>query len=86
LDVFSAISPVGEWIYALEESTAAIVKVSARTSKVEPVGKFPQGALFRGSCSMTPDRRAIVCAPVESATDAWIIDNFDPEVQTPPVS
>jgi hypothetical protein len=71
----------GEWIYAFEDSTSAIVRVSPRTTRSEPVGRFPQGALFEGSCSMTPDRRAIVCAPVESVTDAWIIDHFDPGVQ-----
>jgi hypothetical protein len=64
----------------LEEWTSAIVRVSARTARIEPVGKLPQGALVEGSCSVTPDWRAIVCAPVESVTDAWIIDHFDPDV------
>ena len=77
----------GEWIYALQavqpfkaqNSTSALVRVSARTSKVEPVGSFPRGYLTRGSCSLTPDRQAIVCALAEETSDAWIIDNFDPD-------
>ena len=71
----------GEWIYAWEESTSAIIRVSPRTARIEPIGKFPRGELFSGSCSLTPDRHAIVCAPVESVTDAWIIDDFDSESQ-----
>ena len=70
----------GEWIYAFEYSASAIVRVSPRTARSEPVGTFLQGALLEGSCSMTPDRRGIVCAPVESVTDAWIVDHFDPDV------
>ena len=33
----------GDWIYAFEDSTSAIVKVSPRTTKIEPVGSFPRG-------------------------------------------
>ena len=71
----------GNWIYALEESASAIVKVSPRTTKIEPVGSFPQGRLFPDSCSLTPDRQAIVCSLYESVADAWIVDHFDPDVR-----
>ena len=42
--------PVGwsgnaDWIYAFEPSTSALVKVSPRTTKIEPVGSFPRGQL-----------------------------------------
>ncbi len=73
----------GDWIYAFEESTSAIVKVSPRTTKIEPVGSFPRGVLssrFGPPCSLTPDRLAIVCALYEGVSDAWIIDHFDPDV------
>ncbi len=38
----------GEWIYAWEESTSAIVRVSARTARIEPIGKFPQESSLAG--------------------------------------
>jgi serine/threonine protein kinase/Tol biopolymer transport system component len=80
----------GEWIYALQavqpfkapNSTGALVRVSARTSRVEPVGSFPRGYLTRGACSLTPDRQAIICALAEEMSDGWIIDDFDPAMQS----
>jgi hypothetical protein len=80
----------GEWIYALQavgpfnaqNSTGALVRVSLRTSRVERIGSFPRGYLRRGSCSLTPDRQAIICALTEESTDAWIIDDFDPEMHS----
>jgi Tol biopolymer transport system component len=70
----------GDWIYAFEESTNAIVKVSPRTTKIEPVGSFPRGQLVGSPCSLTPDRQAIICSLYEGVADAWIVDHFDPEV------
>ena len=71
----------GDWIYAFEDSKSEIVKVSPRTTKIEPVGTFPRGQLFGGSCSLTHDRQATICSLYESVTDAWIVDHFDPDVQ-----
>jgi hypothetical protein len=84
------LSEDGEWIYALQavgpfkaqNSTGALVRVSLRTSSVDPVGSFPSGYLKRGSCSLTPDRQAIICALAEENTDAWIIDDFDPDMHS----
>jgi serine/threonine protein kinase/WD40 repeat protein len=76
----------GDWIYAYEASTSAVVRVSPRTSTIEPVGSFPQGTLEVpevSDCSLTPDRQAIVCAVSEKYADAWIVDDFDPDVQFP---
>ena len=71
----------GDWIYAFEDSKSEIVKVSPRTTKIEPVGTFPRGQLFGGSCSLTHDRQATICSLYESVADAWIVDHFDPDVQ-----
>jgi Tol biopolymer transport system component len=72
----------GDWIYAYEASTRAIVRLSPRTSKIEPVGSFSQGTVAGVSaCSLTPDRQSIVCALTEEYADAWIVDHFDPDVQ-----
>ena len=80
----------GEWIYALQamapykaqNSTSALMRVSPRTSRVERIGSFPTGSLRRGSCSLTPDRQAIVCALAEENSDAWIIDDFEPDIHS----
>jgi tRNA A-37 threonylcarbamoyl transferase component Bud32/WD40 repeat protein len=80
----------GEWIYALQavqpfkaqNSTSALVRVSPRTSRVELISSFPRGYLKRGSCSLTPDRQAIICALAEETSDAWIIDDFDPDMHS----
>jgi len=79
----------GEWIYALQavqpfkaqNSSSALFRVSPRTSRVELIGSFPRGYLTRGSCSLTPERQAIICALAEDNSDAWIIDDFDPDVR-----
>jgi serine/threonine protein kinase/Tol biopolymer transport system component len=70
----------GEWIYAYEASTSAVVRVSSHTSEIRPVGTFPQGTLEISDCSLTPDRQSIVCALTEEFADAWIVDHFDPDV------
>jgi Tol biopolymer transport system component len=70
-----------DWIYAFEHSMSTIVRVSPRTTKIEPLGSFPRGHLFAKSCSLTPDRQATVCSLYESVADAWIVDHFDPDTQ-----
>jgi hypothetical protein len=57
-------------------------RVSPRTTSVELIGSFPRGYLARGSCSLTPDRQAIICALAEENSDAWIIDDFDPDMHS----
>jgi Tol biopolymer transport system component/tRNA A-37 threonylcarbamoyl transferase component Bud32 len=71
----------GDWIYAYEPGTTAVVRVSPRTAKIEPVGNFPRGTLEETDCSMTVDRRSIVCAVSEKYADAWILDHFDQDAQ-----
>jgi hypothetical protein len=56
---------------------STILKVSLRTTKIEPVASFPRGRLLLESCRLTPDRQTIVCSLSESVADAWIIDQFD---------
>jgi hypothetical protein len=90
------VDPIGwsqdsEWIYGSQnltnplvraDSTNALVRVSPRTSRVEPIGSFPRGSLTLGSCSLTPDRHVIICALIEGNSDAWIIDNFDSDMRS----
>jgi Tol biopolymer transport system component len=86
--VAPALNPIGwsedsEWIYAYEQSTREVVRVSPRSSKIERVGSFPQGSLEDAACSLTPERQSVVCALLERSADAWVIDHFDPEVRPP---
>ena len=74
-------SPDGSFIYAFRGNE--VVRVSAATGAVQSVGRFPVGLITYQSgegCSMTPDRRAIVCGLSDDKKDAWVVDHFDPHV------
>lgn len=70
----------GEWIYAIQPVGWALVRVSPRTDRTETIGQFPVG-LNVNTCDLTPDRDAIVCSLMERKSDAWVMDNFDPEIR-----
>jgi dipeptidyl aminopeptidase/acylaminoacyl peptidase len=73
-------SPDAEWIYAHQTSSPTIVKVSTRSREVRPVSTFPVGRLEEfHACSVAPDGTALVCSLTEATTDAWLIENFDPQ-------
>ena len=33
-------------------------------------------------CDLTPDRSAIICSLTEQKSDAWLMEDFDPEFRT----
>lgn len=70
----------GEWIYAIANADASVVRVSSRTQAVERVGRFPAG-LWPTLCDLTADRQAIVCGLTQEKSDAWIMRNFDPDLR-----
>jgi hypothetical protein len=35
-----------------------------------------------GGCALTPDRSAIICSLTEQKSDAWLMEDFDPEIAT----
>jgi Tol biopolymer transport system component/predicted Ser/Thr protein kinase len=70
-------SPDGEWIYAHRSETAALVKVSATTGEVRPVGTFPLGTLTLLGCSVSRDGAVAICSLTDEKSDAWSIENFD---------
>ena len=72
-----------KWIYAHDRGDKRILRVSPMTGASEQVGAFPIGKIG-DDCDVTPDGRSIVCALVESKSDAWVIHNFDPKI--PPAS
>ena len=70
----------GEWIYAIPPAGGALVRVSQRTGGTETIGQFPVG-LDVSTCDLTPDRDAIVCSLVDQKSDAWVMENFDPDIR-----
>jgi Tol biopolymer transport system component len=70
----------GEWIYAIQPVGRALVRVSQRTEETQTIGQFPVG-LDILSCDLTPDRDAIVCSLNARKSDAWVMENFDPDIR-----
>jgi hypothetical protein len=70
----------GEWIYAIQPVGRALVRVSQRTDRTETIGQFPVG-LDVITCDLTPDRDAIVCSLIQRKSDAWVMENFDPDIR-----
>jgi len=70
----------GEWIYAIQPDGRALVRVSQRTGGTETIGQFPVG-LDVGICDLMPDRDAVVCSLIERKSDAWVMENFDPDIK-----
>ena len=79
------IVPIGwsaddQWIYTVAVDGRSVFRVSAQTGQVEEIGRFPRGTLDFNSCDLTPDRGAVICGLTEETSDAWIMENFDPQV------
>jgi hypothetical protein len=74
----------GGWIYAINPARSALVRVSSRTGRTEPIGQIPVGQIPGGlrinSCDLTPDRDVMVCSLIEEKSDAWVMENFDPGI------
>ena len=73
----------GEWIYAIgaiQYRGGTLVRVSSRTFGTETIGQFPVGLVVNG-CDLMPDRDATVCSLTELKSDAWVMENFDPDIR-----
>jgi eukaryotic-like serine/threonine-protein kinase len=70
----------GQWIYAHKHGDGVMLRVSPLTGKAERVGAFP-GTTQEGGCDLTADRRSMVCALLERQSDAWLVEQFDPDVR-----
>ena len=64
----------------LSRVAGALVRVSSRTGGTEPIGQIPVG-LRINTCDLTPDRDVMVCSLIKEKSDAWVMENFDPDVQ-----
>jgi Tol biopolymer transport system component len=73
----------GEWIYAIVATQyrgGTLVRMSSRTFGTETIGQFPVGLVVNG-CDLMPDRDATVCSLTELKLDAWVMENFDPDIR-----
>jgi hypothetical protein len=59
--------------------TIHLVRVSSRTGAPKTIGQFPVGPRIN-TCDLTPERDTIVCSLTEEQTDAWVMENFDPDI------
>ena len=64
----------------LRKGVATVFRVSFQTGKIEPVAQFPVETVG-SSCDLFPDRSAVICSLLEQKSDAWIVENFDPEIR-----
>jgi hypothetical protein len=65
----------GEWILAIEGG-GRLVKVPRNGGPEQVVLSLPVKQVRIGS--MSPDGASLVVSAVESKSDAWLVDNFDP--------
>ena len=71
----------GKWIYAYNpvQKPIKILKIPASDGDPKALVTLPFDNV--NGISMTPDGRGIVCAVIETQSDVWLMENFDPEVK-----
>jgi len=79
-------TPDGEWIWGLrydvtEGGLNELFKIPARGGESVPWVELPFDEIDSDRISMTPDGRTFVYSKAERHADAWIIENFDPDVE-----
>ncbi len=78
----------GKWIYAwnILKKPVEILMVPVNGGKPKTLVTLPfdhiESQIGNGNgISMTPDGKRIVCVVVETQSDVWMMENFDPEVE-----
>jgi Tol biopolymer transport system component len=72
----------GKHIYAVEQGKDAILAIPAEKGDPRTILTLPLPAGRRlGRTAITPDGRRIAYVVMESQSDVWMIENFDPEAQ-----
>jgi Tol biopolymer transport system component len=69
----------GESVYVLNIETQAIFRIPARGGMAAEVGIVP---FKSGDCTLQEhgDTLSLACAVSQGTSDAWVIENFDPEL------
>jgi hypothetical protein len=78
-------SPNGKWIYASKSvgnlnSESSWIKVSVSDGMIEPLAAPPENSLLAG---ITMDGKQAVYLTLESRSDVWLVENFDPDTALP---
>jgi serine/threonine protein kinase len=72
-----------KWIYALnlDKTPPDILKVNSTTGLTKIIFTLPFGQIQYSDIDITPDGRTIICAVLETNSDVWMIENFDPDIE-----
>jgi hypothetical protein len=81
-------TPDGEWVWGmrfdhLKGGLSTVFKMPARGGEAVPWVDLPFEGIDIDRVSMTPDGRTFIYSKTERHADAWIIENFDPDVEAP---
>jgi Tol biopolymer transport system component len=73
----------GKWIYAWDQSKRPIkiLQIPASGGQPKTHATLSFDDIWADGISVTPDGKRIVCAVVETKSDIWLMENFDPEVK-----
>jgi Tol biopolymer transport system component len=79
-------TPDGEWVWGLRYDMTAgglneVFRIPAEGGDSVPWVELPFDNVASDRISMTPDGRRFVYSKAERHADAWIIENFDPDVE-----
>ena len=70
----------GKWIYGTTTTKPMrILKISTSNGKLENRIELPFDNVDAG-ITMTPDGKKIVCGVTQYISDAWLMENFDPDI------
>jgi hypothetical protein len=79
-------TPDGEWIWALryEVTTGGgseVFKIPVEGGEFVSWIELPFDNIDTERITMTPDGRTFIYSKIERHADAWIIENFDPDME-----
>ncbi len=71
----------GNWVYSLNdaEKPSEILMIPVSSGEAKTFLTLPFEKI--GAISMSPDGKKIICTISETQSDAWLMENFDPEVK-----
>jgi Tol biopolymer transport system component len=74
-------SPDGTWLYRIdsEDSATSVVRFNIENARTEKILTIPIKHV--SDVVMLPDCSKLACVAVESQTDIWLVENFDPDVK-----
>jgi len=70
-----------KWLYLIdsEDSATLVMRYNIENAKTERILTIPIKRV--GDVVMLPDGSSLVCIAIESQSDIWLVENFDPDVR-----